>query len=240
MVHLVKRLKLDRFLPPQRWSLRRISRVQRVLIVMLIVLILALAGTVGLRGVTALQARGSIYSLVNVPDRPVAIVFGAQVFANGQPSAMLADRIKMAAALYQAGKVKALLLTGDNHIASYNEPEVMRQYALTLGVPDSALVLDYAGFRTYDSCYRARDVFKISSAILVSQAYHLDRAILICQSLGIDSAGVAADAMRPTGYAFNSLLTGELREIPATMLSVIDLLRGKKPTYLGDPLPIFG
>ncbi len=95
-------------------------------------------------------------------------------------------------------------------------------------------------FEPMTAGYRARDVFKVSSAILVTQAYHLDRALLICQSLGIDSIGVAADVVRPTGYEIRSLLIGELREIPATTLSVVDLMRGKKPTYLGDPLPIFG
>ena len=215
-------------------------RLRRWLIIGLALSCVLFGSTVGLRAVSALQARGDIYNLSAVPNRPVAIIFGAQIYANGSPSPMLADRVKVGAALYQAGKVKALLLSGDNHIDGYNEPEVMRQYALSLGVPDSALVLDYAGFRTYDSCYRARDVFKVSSAILITQAYHLDRALLICQSLGIDSVGVAADVMRPTGYEIRSLLIGELREIPATTLSVVDLLRGKKPTFLGDPLPIFG
>jgi SanA protein len=141
--------------------------------------------------------------------------------------------------LYKAGKVKALLLTGDNHISSYNEPEAMRQYALSLGVPDSALVLDYAGFRTYDSCYRAHAIFKVDQAILVTQAFHLDRALLTCNDLGIMAVGVAADVVRPEGYSRTSLMS-EVREFPSTTLTVIDLIRGKKPYYLGDPLPIFG
>ena len=216
------------------------GRIRRLLVSGLVLTGAFFGSTVGLRVVSAMQARDVIYNLITVPARPVAIIFGAQIYANGSPSPMLADRVKVGAALYQAGRVKALLLSGDNHVSGYNEPEVMRQYALSLGVPDNALVLDYAGFRTYDSCYRARDVFKVSSAILVTQAYHLDRALLICQSLGIDSIGVAADVVRPTGYEIRSLLIGELREIPATTLSVVDLMRGKKPTYLGDPLPIFG
>ena len=183
-------------------------------------------------------AHDQIYTLASVPDRPVAIAFGAEVYGNGSPSAMLADRVKMAADLYQTGKVKALLFTGDNHIDTYNEPEAMRQYALSLGVPDAAIVLDYAGFRTYDSCYRARDIFKVSRAILVTQDFHLDRALLICNTLGIDSVGVAVDVLRPEGYARVSLLRSEMREFPSTALSVFDLLRGAKPTFLGDPLPI--
>ena len=153
---------------------------------------------------------------------------------------MLADRVAMGAELYRAGKVQALLMTGDNSEIYYNEPEAMRQYALSLGVPDEAIVLDYAGFRTYDSCYRARDIFQVRSAILVTQDFHLDRALLVCNQLGIESVGVAADVMRPTGYARGSLLSSQLREFPATALSVFDLLLVEQPTYLGEPLPIFG
>jgi len=194
----------------------------------------------GMRGASALQAQGDIYTFDTVPNRPVALVFGAEIYPNSTPSPMLADRVAAAARLYRAGKVKALLFSGDNHVANYNEPEAMREYAITLGVPDNAIVLDYAGFRTYDSCYRARAIFKVTSAILVTQAFHLDRALLICKSLGITSIGMAADTMRPEGYDHRSLVFSELREIPATVLSIYDLLREKKPYYLGDPLPIFG
>jgi SanA protein len=192
-----------------------------------------------LRLYSAQRAKDQIFTLQNVSERPVAIIFGAWVEPSGVPSPMLADRVKMAVQLYHAGKVKALLLTGDNHITSYNEPEAMRQYALSLGVPDSALVLDYAGFRTYDSCYRARDIFKVTQAILVTQAFHLDRALLTCNALGIDAVGVAADVIRPEGYDRSNLLNSEVREFPSTAYAVLDLLSGRKPTFLGDPLPIF-
>ncbi|MCC6801586.1 MAG: YdcF family protein [Anaerolineae bacterium] len=203
-----------------------------------VIVFLPVGVIVALRVYSAWQARDSIYTLETVPDAPVAIVFGAQIIANERPSAMLADRVKMAAELYRAGKVRALLLTGDNSLVNYNEPEVMRQYALNLGIPDAAITLDYAGFRTYDSCYRARDIFKVGSAILVTQRFHLDRALLICDGLGIDAVGVAADAMRPTGYSQRSLFYSQVREFPSTALSVFDLLIGSKPTFLGDPLPI--
>lgn len=197
------------------------------------------AVVVALRAYSAWQARDSVYTLETVPEAPVAIAFGAQIIGNERPSAMLADRVKMAAELYRAGKVKALLFTGDNSLENYNEPEVMRQYALNLGIPDDAITLDYAGFRTYDSCYRARDIFKVAQAILVTQAFHLDRALLTCNGLGIDSVGVAADGVRPTGYALSALLTSEAREFPSTLFAIIDLMSGKKPTFLGEPLPIY-
>lgn len=192
-----------------------------------------------LRVYSAERAKNLIYTVDTAPDYPVAIVFGAWVDPTGKPSAVLEDRVKTAVNLYQAGKVKALLLTGDNHIDSYNEPKAMRQYALSLGMPDSALVLDYAGFRTYDSCYRARDIFKVTKAILVTQAFHLDRALLTCNSLGIDAIGVPADAVRPEGYSRSMLLVSEARELPSTTFALLDLMLGRKPTFLGDPLPIF-
>jgi SanA protein len=171
-------------------------------------------------------------------NETTAIVFGAQVLGNERLSAMLADRVKTGAELYQSGKVKALLFTGDNSVANYNEPEAMRQYAIGLGIPADAIVLDYAGFRTYDSCYRARDIFKVDHAILVTQAFHLDRALLVCNQLGVDSVGVAADFVRPTGYSSRAMFSSQFRELPATALSVFDLLVNAQPTYLGDPLPI--
>lgn len=185
------------------------------------------------------RAKDQIFSLEYVPEQPVAIIFGAWVYPGGDPSPMLADRVMMGAKLYEAGKVKALLLTGDNHIATYDEPEAMRQYALTLGVPDSALVLDYAGLRTYDSCYRAHTIFRVNQAILVTQAFHLDRALLTCNGLGVDSVGVAVDVVRPEGYARSALLSSEIREFPSTAFALVDLISGRQPTFLGEPLPIF-
>jgi SanA protein len=143
-------------------------RFKSLIQVSLILAAVAVLGVITLRAYSAWQAQGQIYSLDTVPARPVAIVFGAQVLPSGRLSAMLADRVKVGAQLYQAGKVKALLMTGDNSVTNYNEPEAMRQYALGLGIPDSAIVLDYAGFRTYDSCYRARAIFQVDQAILVT------------------------------------------------------------------------
>lgn len=222
-------MRLQRLLP-------RSKRQWLALVVLLV--FTPLLATIAVRGYSALQAHGRIFAAASVPQRPVAIIFGAQVYPSGRLSAMLADRVTMGAELYHAGKVQALLLTGDNSEATYNEPEAMRQFALNLGVPDDAITLDYAGFRTYDSCYRARDIFQVNSAILVSQDFHLDRALLVCNALGIDSVAVAADLAYADRYSARALLSSQLREIPSTALSVVDLLLGTKPTFLGEPLPI--
>jgi SanA protein len=219
-----------------RIKLARLTK--RLLALCILVPIAAVTIVVMVRGYSALQANAKIYALENVPSRPVGIVFGAEVYTSGSLSDMLADRVKMGVQLYQQGKIGALLFTGDNHIKTYDEPEAMRDYAIKLGVPANVIVLDYAGFRTYDSCYRARDIFKVSKAILVTQAFHLDRALLICNSLGIDSIGVAADVLQVDGYSGRDILRSQLREFPSTTLAVIDLLRSAKPTFLGEPLPI--
>ena len=209
------------------------------ILILLALVIGAVGGVIVLRAYTLLHATDRIYASADVPQHPVAIIFGALVHPSGRPSHMLADRVAMGAELYHAGTVDALLMTGDNSRADYNEPEAMRQYALKLGVPDDAIVLDYAGFRTYDSCYRARDIFQVESAILITQEFHLPRAILTCDGLGLDVVGVSADEQRPQGYKLSSMVFSQVRELPATTLAALDLVRGRKPTYLGDPLPIF-
>jgi SanA protein len=129
-----------------------------------------------------------------VPQRRVAIVFGAQVLPGGQLSAALANRVDAAIALYRAGKVERLLMSGDHREDTYDEPDAMRAYAITRGIPPGAILLDAAGLRTYDSCYRARSVFGIGpdEAILVSQEYHLPRALYTCSALGVRAEGFVA------------------------------------------------
>ncbi len=188
---------------------------------------------------TALRFRSRTYTVQTVPERRVAIIFGARVYPDNRLSAMLADRVATGADLYHAGKVDVLLMTGDNSTADYNEPGAMRLYAMALGVPEEAIVLDYAGRRTYDSCYRARYIFNVQEAILVTQNFHLDRALMTCNALGIDAVGVPADYQRPWGYSSRSLNWSRAREIPATVVAVLDVLRRRPATILGEPLPIF-
>ena len=162
------------------------------------------------------------------PARPVAIVFGALVRPDGRPSHMLADRVRAAVDLYHAGKVRKLLLSGDNRFVDYNEPQAMKDLALEFGVPEEDLVLDYAGRRTYDTCYRARHIFGVEQAVLVTQEFHLDRALFTCRNLGIDVAGFSAD-LRPYWHTLRSWL----REIPATLLAWWDV-------KVRHPLPVLG
>lgn len=171
-------------------------------------------------------------------DSPrIAIVFGAGLNRSGGPSPVLYDRVATAVDLYQRGLVDKLLLTGDNRFVDYNEPEAMRQTALQLGVPDGDLVLDYAGRRTYDSCYRARSIFGVERAILVTQAFHLDRAMYLCASFGLDTIGVMADRR---SYAASSATWWSIREAAATVAAWLDVNLLRPTPVLGEKLPIGG
>jgi len=188
------------------------------------------------RLVTGLYARGRIYPQSGVPARRVAIVFGAGLWRNGSPTPVLEDRVTAAANLYFAGKVEKLLMSGDNRFVNYNEPEAMRQLALKLGVPYEAIVLDYAGRRSYDTCYRAKAIFQVDQAILVTQAFHMPRVIYTCNNLGVEAVGVESDLRI---YRKSSVLYWNARELLATVAAVWDIKVGHPIPVLGNQEPIF-
>ncbi|MBI5946453.1 MAG: YdcF family protein [Chloroflexi bacterium] len=178
----------------------------------------------------------STHTVKNVPADRVAIVFGAGLRYDGTPTAILRDRVETAVQLYQNGKVSKLLMSGDNSVVDYNEPEAMRQYALSLGIPDEDITLDFAGRRTYDTCYRASAIFQVQSAILVTQSFHLPRALFLCNSLGVKSSGVAADNIY---FRKISRLIWNAREFFATTQAVWDVYLAKPLPILGEPEPIY-
>jgi SanA protein len=188
------------------------------------------------RLITAVNALGRIYEVGNAPTRRVAVVFGAGLWRDGSPTPVLRDRVATAAELYFAGKVEKLLMSGDNSYVEYNEPQAMKDYALELGVPEEDIVLDYAGRRTYDTCYRARDIFGVNNAILVTQSFHLPRALFLCNALGVQAVGVSAD-MRT--YRQRSQFYWNLREVPATVVAIWELYVTRPLPILGNPEPIF-
>lgn len=187
---------------------------------LLLILFLAGSGAVSLRLATALAARGRIYTDPQaVTPKPAAIVFGAGV-RNGAPSAILRDRVLAAVELYQRGTVQHLVLSGDGRFSNRDEPAAMRQLALRLGVPESAITLDPAGYNTLATCRRARSVLGVEEAVLVTQAYHLDRALFACQGVGIRSVGYVADRQ-----PYRAALWYHLREFGATLSTAFGLLR---------------
>lgn len=172
----------------------------------------------------------------SVPSTPVAIVFGAGLWRDGTPTTVLRDRIATAAELYFAGKVQKILMSGDNRYLDYNEPGAMREFALSLGVPEEALVLDYAGRRTYDTCYRAKAIFGLDKAILVTQGFHLPRALYTCNALGLKAIGVPSDRHE---YTKRSLVYWNVRELPATLAALLEVHLLQPEPVLGEPEPIF-
>jgi vancomycin permeability regulator SanA len=176
------------------------------------------------------QARGHTYSVNDVPAAPVALVLGAQVDPDGQPSPFLEARLAIAARLYAAGKVKVLLVSGDNSRPDYDEPEAMRAWLVRNGVPGRKVVLDYAGFDTYDSCARAVRIFGVRRAIVVTQTYHLNRAVALCRHVGIDATGVGDDSVK---VAWVDWWHSTVREWGACVKADYDELTGRDPVFLG-------
>lgn len=182
------------------------------------------------RLVTALHAKSRTTSVETASTAPVAVVFGAGLRWDGTPTPVLRDRVKTASELYFSGKVNKILMSGDNRFVNYNEPGAMHAYALSLGVPEEDIVLDYAGRRTYDTCYRAREIFGLDDVILVTQGFHLPRALYTCNSLGVNASGVSADQRQ---YHQRSLIYWHLREAFATVVAFWEI-------HITRPLPVLG
>lgn len=147
------------------------------------------------------------------------VVFGAGLTKNGEPSDVLKDRLRTANDLYRGGKIVRILVSGDNRFENYNEPDVMKNYLVdVLGIEEKNIVVDYAGRRTYDTCVRAKNVFQIDNAILITQEYHLFRALFLCKSFGIDSIGFSA-TLQP--YVKDALF--KFRELVAINKAFLDV-----------------
>jgi SanA protein len=203
---------------------------------LLVLVALGLIGIIGPRLVTTFFSWSRVYSVANTPAAPIAVVFGAGLTRTGEPTAILKDRVETGAQLYFAGKVQKLLMSGDNRTLDHNEPEAMRQYAMSLGVPSSAIVLDYAGRRTYDTCYRAKAIFGLDSVLLVTQGFHLPRALFLCNALGMKAAGVEANNHH---YWPPLLFIWNVREQLATVGAFMDVYVSRPLPVLGNPEPIF-
>ena len=182
------------------------------------------------------SAKGRTYDEIDaVPYHKVGVVLGTVPYLpNGRENFYFNSRMKAAADLYFAHKISYILASGDNHRRNYNEPESMRKALLALGVPDSAIVLDYAGFRTFDSMIRAKKVFGQDSFVVISQHWHNERAIFIARHHDMDVVGYdAKDAIVRKAY-----LKIFVREVLAKVKAVYDVCVGKQPKYLGEPVII--
>ena len=161
------------------------------------------------------------------------LVLGARVWKNGQPSHILEDRIITGIDLYRAGIAPALLMSGDHGTKGYDEVKAMKQYVLEKNVPADCVFTDHAGFSTYDSCYRARDVFCAKKVVIVTQRYHLYRSVYIARCLGLEAYGVASDRRFIYGEKRR-----QVREFFARIKAVGAILIKARPRYLGEQIPI--
>lgn len=168
-------------------------------------------------------------------DPQCILVLGCAVWPGNEPSPMLKDRLDTAIALYKQGVAPKLLLSGDNSVVEYSEPDCMLQYTLAQGVPAEDIFLDYAGFSTYESVYRSHAVFMADRLIVVTQKYHLFRALKACKALGIEAKGVASNQRKYAGRYYR-----EAREVLARVKDLFKGMIKAKPTYLGDEIPVDG
>lgn len=163
------------------------------------------------------------------------IVLGCQVKADGSPSDMLRDRLTRGIELYNLGAAPKLIMSGDHGQVEYNEVGTMKQFAIDAGVPSQDIFMDHAGFSTYETVYRAKEIFGAEKVLIVTQQYHLYRALYIAESLGLEAHGVAADYRTYSGQAAR-----DLREILARCKDFLTSTFQPEPTYLGETIPVSG
>ncbi|MDR2646534.1 MAG: YdcF family protein [Oscillospiraceae bacterium] len=218
-------------------NVRRKRRLRfRVLIILLAAALVGYAalGALNLAVVTSARARilpqEDAAALGNID---AILVLGAQVMPNGSPSHVLEDRMKRGVALMQSEAAPVLLVSGDHGQKQYDEVTCMKQYAVDNGIPSNIVFMDHAGFSTYESLYRARDVFQCKRVIIVTQSYHLSRALYIANALGLDAYGVASDYRT---YATQPYMT--VREWAARAKDFFKCMFQPKPTFLGTPIPL--
>ncbi|MFA6520373.1 MAG: ElyC/SanA/YdcF family protein [Candidatus Paceibacterota bacterium] len=179
-------------------------------------------------------SKSHIYKNIDdVGEAQVALIPGAAILENGAISSIFKDRVNTAIELYRAKKVKKILVSGDNSTVAHNEVDPVRNYLLEKGIPDADIFLDHAGFDTYSTMYRARDIFQVESVIISTQSFHLPRSVFIARALGLEASGLSADEghIRFKNY---------VREVFANEKAVLNLIFHSKPKYLGDVIPITG
>ena len=177
------------------------------------------------------SSRYRFEKVADVPERQTALILGAAVYKNGKLSPIFQSRVDTAIELYKAKKVSKILASGDNSTIEHNEVNPVRDYLLKKDIPDENIFLDHAGFDTYSTMYRARDIFKVSSIIIVTQSFHLPRAVFIARALGLEAYGISADNDDAPAKNY-------LREIFANEKAVFNLILHRKPKYLGETIPI--
>lgn len=213
------------------------SRLKKLIIGLLILMLIGILTLVSINT----YVKSSVSDKIITEDEAAKIgadcilVLGAGVWNNGRPSAMLEDRLLQGIELYDDGASDRLLMSGDHGRKDYDEVNVMKQFAIDRNIVSNHIFMDHAGFSTYESLYRARDIFKADKIIIVTQKYHLYRALYIAEKLGIEAYGVASN---PRKYAGQQSM--DLREILARVKDFFYVIAKPEPTYLGEVIPVSG
>ncbi len=219
--------------------MRRRRKGWKTAVIVTLCLLAAGLGTVfGLNGYVKQVAAERIVTQLEaalLPDVNCILVLGCGVREDGSPTHMLADRLKQSVALYEAGAAPKLLMSGDHSSPDYNEVGAMREYAVAAGIPGEDVFMDHAGFSTYESLYRAKKIFGVEKIIIVTQEYHLYRALYIADRMGLEAYGVSADYRTYMGQTIR-----EAREILARLKDVATTVFWPEPTYLGETIPVGG
>lgn len=176
----------------------------------------------------------SLEEAESLADTDCAVILGAGV-RNGEPTPMLKDRLLTGIELYKSGAVKKLIVSGDHGSKDYDEVNIMKSFAVDNGVPDEDIFMDHAGFSTYETVYRAKEIFEADNIIIVSQKYHLYRALYIAEKLDVKAVGVSADLRTYSGQKMR-----DLREILARDKDFFNCIIKPEPTYLGEKIPVSG
>lgn len=177
----------------------------------------------------------SVEETADLDDIDCIVVLGCLVKDNGKPSDMLSDRIRRGIELYEVGIAQKIIMSGDHGRTSYDEVNAMKQVAIDAGIPSSDIFMDHAGFSTYETIYRAKEIFEADKIIIVTQKYHLYRALFIAEQLGIEAYGVDADYRSYSGQ-----LNRDIREMLARCKDFATVLFKPEPTYLGEKIPVNG
>ncbi len=205
------------------------------------ILILAIIGITAVLGINQYVKQSAKERIITseqaaeLTDIDCIIVLGCQVKNDGRPSDMLKDRLDRGVELYELGAAPKIIMSGDHGQKEYDEVNTMKQYAVDAGVPSEDIFMDHAGFSTYESIYRAKEIFEADKIIVVTQEYHLYRALYIADKLGIDAYGVSADYHIYAGQSMR-----EFREILARLKDFITTIIKPEPTYLGEAIPVSG
>ena len=212
------------------------KRFKQIAVYLVLTMILGCSGVLIINNYVESVGATYILSPNDVSKADAILVLGAYVFPSGTVSTMLNDRLTVGYELYEQGKAPKLLVSGDHGQKDYDEVNSMKNFLKNKGVPGQNVFMDHAGFSTYESLYRARDIFMVKKVIIVTQEYHLKRAVFVARELGLEAYGVASDKREYRGMAINNL-----REIAARNKDFIwAKLIKPEPTFLGESIPVFG